>query len=86
MNKTSWVERKTNEQVSKDVREKRDIMKHVLKRKAKLIGHQFRRSTFIRNVFEGKMCWEKDLEDAQEHHISKTSMDLLRMRHDPIHN
>jgi len=33
MNKTSWVERKTNEQVLRDVSEKRNIIKHILKRK-----------------------------------------------------
>ncbi|KAE9540745.1 hypothetical protein AGLY_003990 [Aphis glycines] len=54
MNKTLWVERKTNEQVLKDVTEKRNIIKHILKRKTKLIGHLFKHNTFMKNIFEGK--------------------------------
>jgi hypothetical protein len=57
MNKTSSVKRKTNEQVLKDVREKRDIMRHKLIRKTKLIGLLFRHNSFVTNIFEGKIKW-----------------------------
>jgi len=59
MNKTSWVERKTNEQVLKDVSEKRNIIKHILKRKTKLIGHLFRHNTFMKNIFEGEILGKR---------------------------
>jgi hypothetical protein len=69
-NNMGWKE--NNEQVLKDVSEKRNVIKHILKRKTKLIGHLFRYNTYMKNIFEGKILG-KDLEDAQEHHISKTS-------------
>jgi hypothetical protein len=55
MNKISWVERKTNEIVLQEVREKRNIMSHILKKKTKLIGHLIRHNTFINNIFKGKV-------------------------------
>lgn len=42
-----------NEKVLEDVEEKNDIMRYILKRKTKLIGHRFRHN-FIRNIFEKK--------------------------------
>jgi hypothetical protein len=70
MNKISWVERKTNEIVLQEVREKRNIMSHILKRKTKLIGHLIRHNTFINNIFEGKIMGRKE-EDALELPTSK---------------
>lgn len=55
MNITSWIEKKTNEEVLNNVREKRDIMRHTLKRKRKLIGHLSKYNTFIWNIFEGNI-------------------------------
>jgi hypothetical protein len=59
MNKTTWVERKTNEQVLKDVSEKRNIIKYILKRKTKLIGYLLRHNTFMKNIFEGKILGKR---------------------------
>lgn len=59
MSKTSWTERKSSERVLKDVGEKRDIVKHIFKRKTKLIGHLFRHNTSISNVFKGKILGKR---------------------------
>ena len=55
MTRTSWVERKSNEEVLQSVEERRELISHILKRKAKLIGHSIRHSTFLSNIFEGKI-------------------------------
>jgi len=54
MRRTSRVERKSNEKVLKDLEEETDIMRHILKRKTKLIGHLFRLNTFIKNILKRK--------------------------------
>lgn len=60
--KSSWVERKTIEQVLKDVSEKRDEIRYILKRKTKLIGHLFKHNTLVRNIFEGKILGKRSRE------------------------
>ncbi|KAE9532958.1 hypothetical protein AGLY_009386 [Aphis glycines] len=76
MNITSWVERKTNEHVLKDVREKRNIIKHILKKKTKLIGHLFRYNIFMKNIFEGKILRKRSRERPRTSHFQ----DLKHLR------
>jgi len=59
MNKTSWVEKKKIEQVLIYVRENRDIIRRLFKKKMKLIGLLFRYNTFVRNIFEGKILGKR---------------------------
>jgi hypothetical protein len=59
MSKITWVNRKTKERVLKYVSEKKNIIKHILKRKTKLIGHLFRHNTFMKNIFEGKILLKR---------------------------
>ena len=51
MKKTSWVERKSNDQVLIEVNENRTLLKYIGRRKAKMIGHIMRHNQFLTNIF-----------------------------------
>lgn len=55
MTRTSWIEKKSNEVLLEEIKEKRSLMQRIMKRKIKLIGHLLRHNTFITNIIEGKM-------------------------------
>jgi hypothetical protein len=57
MERVSWTERKTNEEVLSMIQESRQIVRIVIERKKKWIGHQMRQSDggLLRDVIEGKM-------------------------------
>ena len=55
MEKVSWRDKKTNEQVLHDVDEKRSLLEEVLKRKKNWIGHVVRREGLLKQVMEGRM-------------------------------
>ncbi|KAI5731180.1 hypothetical protein M8J77_006038 [Diaphorina citri] len=59
MNKTSWVEKKSNERVLAEVKERRYLMNFIASRKTKLIGHIIRHNDFLSNIFEGKVEGKK---------------------------
>ncbi|KAI5727290.1 hypothetical protein M8J77_000272 [Diaphorina citri] len=59
MNKTSWVEKKSNERVLAEVKERRYLMNFIASRKIKLIGHIIRHNDFLSNIFEGKVEGKK---------------------------
>jgi len=60
MEKVSWTDRVRNEEALHRVKEKRNILLTVKRRKAKWIGHSLCRNWLIKNVTEGKI--ERGLE------------------------
>jgi len=52
---TSWADRVRNEEVLLRVKEQRNILHEISKRKANWIGHILRRNCIMQRVIEGKM-------------------------------
>jgi len=55
MEKISWTDHVRNEEVLLRVKEQRNILHEIRKRKAKWIGHILRRNCLLRRVIEGKI-------------------------------
>ena len=55
MERVSWSEKKTNEQVLREVREERSFLEKVVKRKKNWIGHIVRGEGLLKHVMEGRM-------------------------------
>jgi hypothetical protein len=49
------MDRKSNEEVLKEINEKRTILRVVGMRKVKLIGHLLRHNSFVTNIMEGRV-------------------------------
>jgi hypothetical protein len=54
MEKISWTDRMTNEEVLHRVKEERNIVHTIKRRKANWIGHILRRNWLLKHVIEGK--------------------------------
>ena len=55
MEKISWTEHVRNEDVLPRVKEQRNILHEISKRKANWIGHVLRRNCLLQRVIEGKI-------------------------------
>ena len=55
MEKISWTDNVRNEEVLLRVKEQRNILHEIRKRKANWIGHILRRNCFLQRVIEGKI-------------------------------
>jgi hypothetical protein len=55
MEKISWTDHVRNEEVLLRVKEQRNILHEISKRKANKIGHILRRNCLLRQVIEGKI-------------------------------
>jgi len=55
MEKISWADHVKNEDVLLRVKEQRNILHEIRKRKAKWIGHILRRNCLLQRVIEGKI-------------------------------
>jgi hypothetical protein len=55
MEKVSWTDHVRNEDVLLRVKEKRNILHEIRKRKANWIGHILRRNGLLQRVIEGKI-------------------------------
>ena len=55
MERVSWKDRKTNEEVLDMVGEKRSIVETIVKRKKNWIGHILRGEGLLKDVIEGRM-------------------------------
>jgi len=55
MEKISWTDHVRNEEVLLTVKEQRNILHEILKRKANWIGHILHRNCLLQEVIEGKM-------------------------------
>jgi hypothetical protein len=55
MEKVSWTDRVRNEEVLRRVKEERDILHTIKRRKANCIGHIWRRNSLLKRTIEGKI-------------------------------
>jgi hypothetical protein len=55
MEKISWIDRVKNEEVLLIIKEQRNILREISKRKANWIGHILRRYCLLQQVIEGKI-------------------------------
>ena len=55
MEKISWTDYVRNEEVLLRVKEQRNILREIRKRKAKWIGHILRRNCLLQRIIEGKI-------------------------------
>jgi len=55
MEKISWTDHVRNEEVLLRVKEQRNILPEIRKRKANWIGHILRRNSLLQQVIEGKI-------------------------------
>jgi hypothetical protein len=55
MEKISWIDHVRNDEVLLRVKEHRNILHEISKRKANCIGHILRRNCLLRQVIEGKI-------------------------------
>jgi hypothetical protein len=63
MEKISWTDDVRNEEVLFVVKEQRNILHEISKRKANWIGHILRRNCLLHGVIEGKIRREDDEEE-----------------------
>jgi hypothetical protein len=59
INRTIWMDRKSKEEVLKEINEKRTILTVIGMRKVKLIGHLLRHNGFVTNIMEGRALGKK---------------------------
>ena len=59
MEKISWTEKKTNDEVLQIVEESRQIVDTVMERKKKWIGHVLRGDGLMKEVIEGRMLGKR---------------------------
>ena len=97
MEKISWTDHVRNEAVLLGVKEQRNILHEIRKRKANWIGHIFRRNCLLQGVIEGKIKGgievtgrrgrrrRKLLEDIKERrgysHLKEEALDRTMWRH-----
>ena len=55
MEKISWTDHERNEEVLLRVKEQRNILHEIRKRKANWVGHILRRNCLLQRVIEGKI-------------------------------
>ena len=55
MEKTRWTDRVRNEEVLQRVKEEKNIISTIKRRKANWIGHILRRNCLLKHVIEGKI-------------------------------
>jgi hypothetical protein len=61
MEKISWTDHVTNEEVLLRVSEQRNILHEIRKRKANWIGHILRRNCLLKEDIEGKIQGQKEV-------------------------
>jgi len=61
MEKISLADRVRNEEVLLRVKEQKNILHEIKKRKANWVGHILRRNFLLKQVIEGKIYWEMEV-------------------------
>src|SRR6218665_1255705 len=59
MEKVSWTEHKTNEEILETIGEERSLIRTIKTRQKKWIGHTLRGETLLKTVIEGKMLGKR---------------------------
>ena len=80
MEKISWTEHVRNEEVLHRVKEQRNILHEIRKRKANWIGHILRRNCLLKQVIEGKIKGETEVTRRQGRRRKKLLGDLKDRR------
>jgi len=80
MGKISWTDHVRNEEVLLRVKEKRNILHEIRKRKATWIGHILRRNCLLQRVIEGKIQGGIEVTGRQGKKRLKLLDDLKEMR------
>ena len=80
MEKISWTEHVRNEYVLLRVREQRNILHEIHKRKANWIGHILRRNCLLQRVVEGKIQGGIEVTERQGRRRRKLLYDLKERR------
>jgi len=62
----SWTDHVKNEEVLLRVNEQRNILHEIRKRKANWIGHILRRNCILKQVIEGKIKGEMEVEKTRK--------------------
>ena len=79
MEKISWTDRVRNEEVLLRVKEQRNILHEICKRKANWIGHILRRNCLLQRVIEGKDK-RGDISDRKTRRRRRKLLDDLKER------
>ena len=80
MEKISWTDHVRNEDVLLRVKEQRNILHEIRKRKAKWIGHILRRNCLLQRVIEGKIQGGIEVTGRQGRRRRKLLDDLTERR------
>ena len=80
MEKISWTDHVRNEYVLLRVKEHRNILHEIRKRKANWIGHILRRNCLLRTITEGKIQGEIEVTGIQGRRGRKQLDDLKKRR------
>jgi hypothetical protein len=75
-----WTDRVRNEEVLLSVKEQRNILHEISKRKANWIGHILRRDCLLQRVIEGKIKWGKEVTGRRGRRRRKLLYDLKERR------
>ena len=59
MEKVSWTEHKTNEEILETIGEERSLIRTIKSRQKKWIGHTLRGESLLKTVIEGKMLGKR---------------------------
>ena len=80
MEKISWTDRVRNEELLLRVKEQRNILHEIRKRKSNLIGHILRRNCLLQRVTEGKIQGGRQVTGRQGRRRRKLLDDLKERR------
>jgi len=80
MDKISWTEHVRNEEVLLRVKEQRNILHEISKRKANWVGHILRRNYLLQRVIEGKIKRRIEVKGRRGRRSRKLLDDLKEMR------
>jgi hypothetical protein len=80
MENISWTDHVRNEEVLLRVKEQRNVLHEIRKRKANWVGHILRRNCLLQRVTEGKIQGGKEVTGRQERRRRKLLDDLKKRR------
>jgi hypothetical protein len=80
MEKNSWTDHVRNEDILITVKEQRNILREICKRRANWIGHILRRNCLLRQVIEGKIKREIEVTGRRGRRRRKLLDDLKERR------